>query len=280
MRWEDEHWVKLYTRDTLDWDALGWEAQAVWFFVFRKLDASGVLDLGKGGTKGLAARLGMPIDIFTRALNTCLQDGCIVQRDGLLVMPNYLEAQEARKSDRLRQKESRERARDKALSRNVTENASNVTQSDGDVVSRDDCRAERHVSTATSAEEKRGEEKRREETLPARVATGGPIRPRTAHELICRLRVAVEREQPQNGMWNPGGSFHDRDARVFLEGFADLEAALENIERRIDLFARDPGMEPWTVEKFSKQYNAIGQPKRGDGRKGAPAPVTYPKFGE
>ena len=54
---------------------------------------------------------------------------------------------------------------------------------------------------------------------PARVATGGPIRPRTAHDLEHCLRVAIEREQPKNGPWNPGGSFAAKEAREFLEGF-------------------------------------------------------------
>ena len=86
------------------------------------------------------------------------------------------------------------------------------------------------------------------------------LRPRTAHHLKLLLRIAIEREQPQNGPWNPGGSFADKEAREFLEGFPDLESALGTIEQRIALFAKDPTMTPWTVAKFAKAYNGIGSP--------------------
>lgn len=99
------------------------------------------------------------------------------------------------------------------------------------------------------------------ERVIAPVIANNRIRPRTAHDLIHCLRVAIQREQPQNGMWNPGGSFAARDARVFLDGFSDLESALSDIERRIELFAKDPAMAPWTVAKFSKLYNGLGQPR-------------------
>jgi hypothetical protein len=84
------------------------------------------------------------------------------------------------------------------------------------------------------------------------------IRPRTPNELVHCLRVAVEREQPRNGFWNPGGGFSHKEADGFLRGFADLEAALEEIEERITTFAKDPSMKPWTVAKFARTYNAIG----------------------
>lgn len=99
------------------------------------------------------------------------------------------------------------------------------------------------------------------------------VRPRTAHELHTCLRAAVEREHPENGMWNPGGSFAYKEAQDFLAGFADIEAALADIEKRIGIFAKDPAMSPWTVAKFSRNYNGLGQPKRSDG-KPAPKPMA------
>lgn len=169
MRWEDEHWVKLYTRDTLDWQALGWEGHAVWFEVFRKLDTAGVLDLGKRGAKGFSAAIGMPFDVFERGLNTLLEDGCLVLNGSLLVMPNYVEAQEARKSDRQRQRDSRTKARDAAMSHDVTLESRGVTKAASTVTPIELLSRETsccHVSSATVAEEKRGEEKRLEEIPP------------------------------------------------------------------------------------------------------------------
>lgn len=89
------------------------------------------------------------------------------------------------------------------------------------------------------------------------VIVNGRIRPRTAHDLITCLKIAIEREQPNNGMWNPG-TFGAKDARAFLEGFGEqLEEAMEDIERRIVVFAKSPAMKPWTVSKFANQYNAL-----------------------
>jgi hypothetical protein len=79
-----------------------------------------------------------------------------------------------------------------------------------------------------------------------------------AHDLLRLLKVAVEREQPKAGMWNPG-QWGPKDARQFLEAFGtDLTAAIPEIERRILLFSKDPAMVPWTVSKFAKEYNGIG----------------------
>ena len=97
--------------------------------------------------------------------------------------------------------------------------------------------------------------------------SAGKIRPRNAHDIEHCLRVAIQREQPENGIWNPGGSFAAKEAREFLEGFgADLEAALPTIEARIELFAKDKTMSPWTIAKFSKAYNGIGLAKLNFGR--------------
>ena len=63
-------------------------------------------------------------------------------------------------------------------------------------------------------------------------------------------------------MWSPGDSFAHKEAQAFVAGFEDIEAALSTIEARIELFAKDPSMAPWTVKKFAAAYNGIGQPKR------------------
>lgn len=86
------------------------------------------------------------------------------------------------------------------------------------------------------------------------------IRPREAHDLILCLKIAVEREQPERGQW-AAEPFGHKNAQEFLCGFDDIEAALATLEQRIDLFAKDPEMQPWTVRKFTEKYNAIGLPK-------------------
>jgi hypothetical protein len=49
---------------------------------------------------------------------------------------------------------------------------------------------------------------------------------------------------------------------------------LPDLERRIELFAKDPDMQPWTVKKFCEKYNGIGLPKLEFGR--APKATEVP----
>jgi len=102
------------------------------------------------------------------------------------------------------------------------------------------------------------------------------VRPREAHELILCLKIAVEREQPERGMW-AAEPFGHKNAQEFLRGFGDdLEAALATIEERIALFAADAAMSPWTVKKFADRYNGIGQPRTSSGQ--TPADPTRGHF--
>lgn len=88
------------------------------------------------------------------------------------------------------------------------------------------------------------------------------------------MRVAIEREQPQLGFWVPG-RFSTKDAEKFLRDLGDIEKALPEIERKIELFSRDPNMQPWTVAKFVDQFNAIGMAPLEYGR--AARPETAPR---
>ena len=58
MRWDDERYVRLYTRDTTDWLALSWQAQGLFVLILRKVNRAGVIDLGRAGKRGLAAHVG------------------------------------------------------------------------------------------------------------------------------------------------------------------------------------------------------------------------------
>jgi hypothetical protein len=82
----------------------------------------------------------------------------------------------------------------------------------------------------------------------------------TADGLIHWMRIAIEKAQPESGRWNSGGSFAVGDARGFLESF-DGEIHDDEIRKRVDLFAADKSMAPWTVKRFVAVYNGIGQPK-------------------
>jgi hypothetical protein len=117
MRWEDERYVRVYTRDTADWLALSFDAQSLFMHLLRKVDRAGVLDLGRQGKRAVASTIGhMSLwDRLSPALEELLLDGCVRIEGSTLVIPNYLEAQESRASDKARKREERERARARAL---------------------------------------------------------------------------------------------------------------------------------------------------------------------
>lgn len=127
MRWADERYVRLYTRDTIDWNALGWEAQALFVFILRKVDRAGLLELGRQGLRGLAALVGMPLDVVERALPLLLEDRCVEQRGSTVVIPNFIEAQESPQSDAQRKRNQRENDLARAL---LEERALSVTNRD------------------------------------------------------------------------------------------------------------------------------------------------------
>jgi hypothetical protein len=146
MDWSNERYVRLYTRDTTDWQVLSFEAQGLMALLMRKVDRAGVLPFGKQGRRGDGVAVALAVchpsrvDAIGAALEELLADGCITIRDREggreLVIPNFITAQEATMSDRQRQKVSRERRRDGCHmdldgvtleSRNVTSESRNVT---------------------------------------------------------------------------------------------------------------------------------------------------------
>lgn len=122
MRWEDENYVRFYTRDTADWLLLTWQARGLFGLLMRIADRAGIIPLGKAGLRSLAGLLHAPWAEIESALGELLADGCIEHSvsENKLVIPRFVEAQEATRSDRQRQKEKRERDRNHALSRDVT----------------------------------------------------------------------------------------------------------------------------------------------------------------
>lgn len=140
MRWEDERYVRVYTRDTADWLALSWEARAVFLFALRKCDRAGILSVGKSGTRGLAGLLGMPPEVVARALPELTGDGCLREAEASYIIPNFLEAQESRSTDAQRKRDQRERDRARVLAQGIVASpsaADKVAEMDRSVTKRD-----------------------------------------------------------------------------------------------------------------------------------------------
>jgi len=147
MDWENERYVRVYTRNTVAWRMLPWQSKALWPLLLREVDRAGLLALDGHGARGLAALVELPPEVVEVGLQGLIEDGCVrLLGDGTrLFVPNFIAAQEAKQSDTHRQRESRERRRAIAqaeadgllavtnrdeASRNVTdchENGQNVT---------------------------------------------------------------------------------------------------------------------------------------------------------
>lgn len=54
MDWQDERFVRLYTRDTADWLTWPWQSRALFPLLMRKADRVGRVSMGRSGLAGLA----------------------------------------------------------------------------------------------------------------------------------------------------------------------------------------------------------------------------------
>ncbi len=114
MDWSNEEYVRLYTRDTTDDLELSWEALALWRAMLCKFDRSGVI-AARNGWSSVAKAARMPIEVVVRVGPELIADGRVREVAGGFVAPNFVEAQTTSKSDRVRQRESRDRRRHDAV---------------------------------------------------------------------------------------------------------------------------------------------------------------------
>lgn len=115
MRFEDEQYSRLYKRDTTTWKMIPWQSRCILPLILRKVDRAGLLDLGEDGLEALAVHIEVPLSLVQEGMPDLLRRGVLVLRgDGLLLWPKFIEAQEAKQSDKARQKSARDRARDLA----------------------------------------------------------------------------------------------------------------------------------------------------------------------
>jgi hypothetical protein len=129
--WANEEYVRVYTRETTDDVELSWQALALWRTLLTKFDRSGLLPI-RNGWSSVAKIARWPVDVVEAAGPELVRDGRIRMTKAGLFAPNYVEAQTASKSDKLRQRESRDRRRDETAALQdveITQPApSNVTQ--------------------------------------------------------------------------------------------------------------------------------------------------------
>lgn len=129
MNFEDEAYVRIYTRDTKTWLKLEFEGQTVLMHLTRKMDRAGVLDDVTDPVADVALVIRCRDLEFVRVgLANLLATGTLELRGSRLIAPNYIRAQSAVKTDRLRAQEARKRRRD--LARLESDGADDVTARD------------------------------------------------------------------------------------------------------------------------------------------------------
>ena len=164
MNYGEEHWIKVYTRDTPGWVSLSWQARGLMLELARKLPKhSGELPVGKKGLAAIAPLLRATWSEIEPFIRELIENGTLeydAERQ-TISDPQHVERQNAVASAAERKRRQREREaecseRGHAMSRDVTSSHDDVT--DG------------HVESLR--EEKRREEK--EERESARDAPPAP----------------------------------------------------------------------------------------------------------
>ena len=111
MDWENERYVRFYRSDTFTSLSWSWQAQALFPQLLRKMNLRGRMDLGGHDPVDVVCVFlpKWPREIVEAGLSDLIRCKTVVVEESALSMPNYRMAQEAKASDALRKKLSRER---------------------------------------------------------------------------------------------------------------------------------------------------------------------------
>lgn len=112
MNFEDEPYVRVYKRKTVTTKLVGWEGRTTLYHLMLEVDRAGVFDLdGEDPAAAVSALTELPLQIVRVGLARLMERNVVQLVRGVLLLPRFIEAQEARQSDAQRQRESRERRR-------------------------------------------------------------------------------------------------------------------------------------------------------------------------
>lgn len=110
MNWSDEHYVKFYTRRTATSLSWPWQTTALWPNILSRVDGAGIIEFGRlTPERAVSVVTGIPLEVVAAGLPALIEDGTIELRERALIIPNFIEAQEARKSESLKKADQRER---------------------------------------------------------------------------------------------------------------------------------------------------------------------------
>lgn len=112
LNWPDENYAKLYTRDTPNWLMMPWQARALLPLMIRKADGAGFIDTGDRELAALSLVVQLPQDVVQVGLYALVELGTVSRTAGGLELPNFVEAQEARKTEGQKKRDQRTKVRD------------------------------------------------------------------------------------------------------------------------------------------------------------------------
>jgi len=119
MNYADEDYVRLYVADTVTWKLMSFEAQTVLLHMLKgRFDRSGVFEIGcHTPSRAVTAVTKVPEAIAEVGVAELLESGTWVLGDGCIVWPRYVSGQTTPRTDKSRQRESRQ---NRAKQRTVT----------------------------------------------------------------------------------------------------------------------------------------------------------------
>ena len=111
MNYEDESYVRIYTRDDATWKRLRFAGQTLYMHLMRKVDRAGVLDgLDPVDPAGdIEVLVDVPRALVEEGLARMLAAKVAELHEGTLVIVDYVASQTAHKSSTTRSRDSRER---------------------------------------------------------------------------------------------------------------------------------------------------------------------------
>jgi hypothetical protein len=279
MNFEDEEYVRVYCKDTITIQKIGWEGRLVLWELLRKVDTTGILDFDRNDdlVEAIATLVRVPEEIVRVGLERLASRGVTVRHESSLEIVKFVEAQTAKRSDRLRAQEYRDRKRTGSTeqrddsSRNVdkpNDSSRHVTDSHDSSLPALPCPASPCPALPRPAEEAR---ERAEPPAPAPVVRGlVPVRPRAPTNPADALAVPIaERarlvlEDPGNGAWS--------SPQTWPEVVAVAEALARSaghVRPKLGDCRRDVGVKTvlghladgWAPEELATLAGAIGRSK-------------------
>jgi hypothetical protein len=92
--WEDEPYVRVYSRKDIDWKLLGWEGRTVHWHLRCEATGAGAIELGGlDPVAGVALLTDVPSAVVAIGLPRLLEAGTLVLEGQTLVFPDWLESQ-------------------------------------------------------------------------------------------------------------------------------------------------------------------------------------------